>query len=367
MRSDHLGTGRIRPLDALRGIAISGVVLFHLGAVFGPVGSLLKIVCAQGFYGVQLFFIVSAITMCEMWERRSGEANPTTNFYIRRFFRIAGPFWLAIIFYRSLDGLAPSFWAPDGISTRQIITTTFFVHALWPDTINCVVPGGWSIGVEMLFYLLFPLLVGLKGSPRLYLALGFALYLFNLAVVRPAYTAALSGFEHGQLVEEFLYFQLFNQGPIFLIGIASYRYLTGMKVDGLSIALVLAWLATAFLLKRTLHMNSSPYFWGAVFTIAAAAFCVLRFNLTCAPLNLFGEISYSVYLSHFAIIRLIELVFTYLHFDKTTYLSFTLGLLVAVLFCVIVGIFMRATVERPSSRLAGWITSAMSHDSPAYQ
>ena len=48
--------------------------------------------------GVELFFVVSALTLCLSSAARSNrEALPTLNFYIRRFFRIAPMFYIAIM------------------------------------------------------------------------------------------------------------------------------------------------------------------------------------------------------------------------------------------------------------------------------
>jgi peptidoglycan/LPS O-acetylase OafA/YrhL len=136
-------------LDFLRGIAVIGVVTFHTLAIFNPEIPVLTAVLALGVHGVQLFFFVSALTMCYMWDRRSGESQPVLKFYIRRLFRIGPPFWLAMIGYLALFGAGPSYWTPDGIGFRHIAVVATFLHVFWPDTANAIVPGGWSIGVEM--------------------------------------------------------------------------------------------------------------------------------------------------------------------------------------------------------------------------
>jgi len=340
---------RIRSLDFLRGLAIIGVIAFHLDAYFGPPGSFLNFLAAQGILGVQLFFLISAITMCTMWERRAGEADPTLKFYIRRVSRIAGPFWMAMIFYLYLDGFAASHWAPNGISTRHILTTALFVHALWPDTVNSVVPGGWSIGVEMLFYLFFPLVANLRGSARLYLSLGFGVYLLNLILVRPLYEFSLAGFGNEELVGEFLYFQLFNQGPVFLVGMAIYQVIKGQKLGLASWAIIAIWITTSFLLKYGFHCSGSPYFWLPVFLLAACTYAAIKLGISLKPLELFGEVSYSVYLSHFAVISMAKWIFAKANVSMTNYAAFVLALTFVILISWAIGVAMRTFIEKPSS------------------
>jgi exopolysaccharide production protein ExoZ len=349
---------RIAALDFQRGLAISAVIAFHLSLFFGPRNSLLWLVCSQGFHGVQLFFLVSSLTMCEMWARRSNEPNPAVKFYIRRISRIAGPFWLAIIFYRLLDGFGPSFWAPDGISARQIITTALFVHTFWPDTINCVVPGGWSIGIEMLFYLFFPFLISMRGSPRDYVCLAFAIYLVNLILVRPAYEAALSDFAQQELVSEFLFLQFFSQGPVFLLGMALYKCLAGAKLGLASIVTITLWIALAFVLKDVFHQGSPYfYFWLGIFGTAMLSYFIMTYGISWAPLNALGQVSYSVYLAHFAIIDAVKFGFTLFGLNLETYLSFFVAASVVTCSCWLVGLLLRRFIEKPSSSVGRWVIS----------
>jgi peptidoglycan/LPS O-acetylase OafA/YrhL len=147
-------------IDAVRGIAFLGVLMLHSASCVGefPKSSLVK--C--GGYGVQLFFLASAITLCfSMGARSKVDRYPVISFYVRRLFRIAPLFWLAMIFYWVFPGIMPAFWlgqwAPYGVHKSYFLLTALFLHGWTPYTFNSIVPGGWSIAVEMTFYIIFPL------------------------------------------------------------------------------------------------------------------------------------------------------------------------------------------------------------------
>lgn len=127
----------------------------HLAVFPRPPNWLTKIV-NQGARGVQLFFVTSALTLSMSWVARN---ENSADFYARRAFRIVPMFWIAIVFFLWLNGTGPSMYAPEGIGVRHVIMTALRVHGFWPDTITSVVPGGWSVADEVMFYALFPLVV----------------------------------------------------------------------------------------------------------------------------------------------------------------------------------------------------------------
>jgi exopolysaccharide production protein ExoZ len=145
-------------INALRGYAILMVIAVHTAQAFPDLPPSLAQILTQGARGVQLFFVTSALTLCMSWVARNESA---ADFYTRRLFRIVPMFWIAIIFFLWLNGTAPSSYAPYGIDFKHIAMTVLLVQGLWPDTITSVVPGGWSVADEVIFYALFPAVVPL--------------------------------------------------------------------------------------------------------------------------------------------------------------------------------------------------------------
>ncbi len=75
MSSSRGSNLRLQSLDFLRGIAILGVIAVHTSQAFP---SMLDPFLAYGRFGVQLFYFISAFTMCYMWEKRHGRKPPSS-------------------------------------------------------------------------------------------------------------------------------------------------------------------------------------------------------------------------------------------------------------------------------------------------
>lgn len=155
---------KIGALDALRGFAISGVMLVHTGKQLHNLPEHVGGVCNWGQFGVQLFFISSAFTLAMSVDRRGSAWKA---FFIRRFFRIAPMFWLAVALYGiALVGLLPVADDNRDSSWIDLVRTAFFANGWTKSSINSVVPGSWSIAAEWSFYLVFPLVFPFLNSVK---------------------------------------------------------------------------------------------------------------------------------------------------------------------------------------------------------
>jgi peptidoglycan/LPS O-acetylase OafA/YrhL len=297
-------TQRNQSLDLLRGAAILLVVLVHCAyATTSIVPGLNSFAMHYGELGVQLFFIVSGYTMMLTFGDRVDPAA-ARSFYIRRVFRIVPLFWIAILCYLLITkGEGFKAWAPDGISASDVVLTFFFLHWSSVTAFNSVVPGGWSIAVEMQFYLLFPLIIYLfrrRNGPilcyaliALFSAVGqFAAQWYlvpQLAVSLPENQAYLA--------DAFFYCWLPRQSVCFGLGILLYDWIEHKNHPALG---------ALFLIGACLSSS-----WGAQIVILfGVSLAILALNVTGSLMSLLGRHSYAIYLAHFAWISAITSLFS---------------------------------------------------------
>jgi peptidoglycan/LPS O-acetylase OafA/YrhL len=298
-------------IDALRGYAILMVIAVHTSHLFSDLSAPLATVVAQGARGVQLFFITSALALCFSWTARKESAS---SFYARRVFRIAPMFWLAIIFFVWLYGTGPRVFAPDGIGSRHIAMTALFLHGFWPDTISSVVPGGWSVADEAIFYALFPFFVPILIKSRW------------RTVLIVAAVAVVGGAQVSRLIQGFSYllpkpwadvtgFYLVSwfprQLPCFIFGIMLFKWSAERPLPSPAIAAplcifaIVLMVAVSFLegVKYALPLGSQTTY-GLIFSL----FVFSLMSWTSSPLiNPFaiwiGKVSYSAYFIHFGVLN----------------------------------------------------------------
>lgn len=308
-------------IDSLRGIAILGVfachIADHLPGLPGPLGRILL----QGGIGVQLFFIASALTLfLSLDARRADEPRPVLSFFIRRFFRIVPLFYLGVLLYSFFYG-GNSFDArvPPGLTLGSILSTLTFTNGWSPTWINQVVPGGWSIAVEMNFYLLVPFLHRRLKSPGT--AVGAAVGIYLLGAAASAGVWALLnprlGPEGRPMLEAFVHYWLPGQLYRFFAGFVLY-FLIRDALPGPRETLPrgrrrasLALLAGACVLLGGSFAGAPPAFVSK--PLVTLALLLFAWSLALYPHRIFvnrwvcyvGKVSYSAYLTHFAVQRLV--------------------------------------------------------------
>lgn len=299
-------------VDLLRGIAVLMVVLVHTAQGVQGLSTGVDSIAKYGQMGIQLFFVVSAYTLCLSFHRRQDEPLRTMSFYIRRIFRIAPLYYTGILVYFGLYiyemyHLTGEIASVGPYTPFNVFANVFFLHGLVPQANNNIVPGGWSIGTEMLFYAIFPVLYG--WSVRIVDKFGLAGFFCFFLFVFSCNLGAQLFLQNTRLAIQngnFSYFNIINQLLVFLIGMWMFfleqqtQSLNGLFSRMVSILGFLLF----FVITLILWQLNIDFLFSTIPTMAAISFaCLLNFLKLASPglgfLKRIGELSYSIYIFHF--------------------------------------------------------------------
>lgn len=161
--------GRVfHTLDALRGIAAIGVVVFHMKAFFAPFSA------PGGYLAVDLFFMMSGVVLSHAYEGRFAVGMGTLGFMRARLIRLYPLYLMGTVLgiavtLASLLGRNIENWDPLSLLHAALLALFFLpnlsarpVNQLFPLNIAC-----WSLFFEILVNLLFAFLWPLLRSRRL--------------------------------------------------------------------------------------------------------------------------------------------------------------------------------------------------------
>jgi peptidoglycan/LPS O-acetylase OafA/YrhL len=305
---------RFAYIDALRGYAILMVIAVHASQHVEGLPPWMRTLADQGARGVQLFFVASALTLCLSWQARHDGALA---FYLRRLFRIAPMFWLAIIYFVVTDGFGPrGAYAPDGIGVRQIVLAALFLHGLMPDAITSIVPGSWSIADEAIFYLIFPLLFAV--NKRLQIIYAFlatiiiscgCIWINHLTV---SFASRIPGVDM-EMWASFIFLWFPSQLVAFLAGMLVFKVGERMNLSPSAGAIIV--LASIAVFAAVTLLPDQRYIDAFKLSLFAAAFFLLALGLkhwqptmlVNPMIGWVGKVSYSAYFLHFAILEAVAM------------------------------------------------------------
>ena len=309
-------------IDALRGYAILLVIAVHSTPYIQELVWPAKRVLLMGVYGVQLFFLASALTLLMSWKRSKDPLNVrATKFFVRRFFRIAPLYYAAIIFYWFV-GIKET-----GEFSMKVLSATLLFYNAWsPYLIPTVpgwmpVPGGWSISVEFCFYLIFPLLAIIVTSLQRSIIFFFMALVILIAV--QIVGASLYPEISLEARSNFLYFWPLNHLVIFSLGFVLYYCVKSETVSKMisdfnitANASTLGLLGMIFLLSfygqrkffdwslglppTHLLISIAFLFWALILLIRPSSIVVNRIIVEV------GKVSFSAYVLHFAMLKFVS-------------------------------------------------------------
>jgi peptidoglycan/LPS O-acetylase OafA/YrhL len=149
------GNPRFPLFDALRGLAVLAVVVYHVFVFTGALNrrGIGDAVAVAGSLGPILFFAISGFLLYRPWvaARAAGKPAPSTLGYARRrALRILPAYWFALTVLALFPGIA-------GVFSGDWWRYYFFLQLYDTDTLGLGIPVAWTLCVEVTFYLSLPL------------------------------------------------------------------------------------------------------------------------------------------------------------------------------------------------------------------
>jgi peptidoglycan/LPS O-acetylase OafA/YrhL len=284
----------------MRGLLAVGVMVYHVLA-WSDVARL----TALGTYAVYCFFVLSGFALEHVYGPRLRVAGALRAYAAARVARILPLYAAAALAAAAL--VVARGGRVDVFDLLQNLTLTFGLNN--PGATSTVV-GGWSIGIEVVFYLLFPFVSLMIGSLRSLAVLVAVTLLARVAWIAATWPVGAS------LADVFVpYTQVIPFAVFFAAGVLSARLLREPRLVGplrdrrrgllsaiVGVGLLAAIIATAALdvAERTLFAGLG----GAVLTIAT---CLAVYLVALAPQpagraaaasRILGDASYGTYLLH---------------------------------------------------------------------
>lgn len=166
---------RVPGIDLLRGLCIVAVVLHHInlrirfhesafGKMLGPAAD--KVLFWSGYYGVRVFFVVSGFLIATWSLKRWGTLRNISlrQFYLMRFARIMPCLLglLALLAVLDRAGVPRFTINTQHTSLLRALFAALTFHINWLEARTGYLPAAWdvlwSLSVEEVFYIFFPLL-----------------------------------------------------------------------------------------------------------------------------------------------------------------------------------------------------------------
>lgn len=309
---------RLKFLDTARAIAVLYVVYFHVVNIWhlGAPKSLTQFTQFGGS-AVTLFFVISGFSLCLTMGRHLAHPRPMASYVTARIFRIMPLYYimLALTIWRDLQ------FRDMTHENAKIISSALMIFNFSPEYAKGIVWASWSVGVEMVFYAVFPFLHRaldtIEKKVVALIAASWATYAVAVFV--------LPGLEEG-VQRSFSYMNFPRNLAVFLVGMIAYdvflrleriggdrRFNLGLVVTAAGLSL-LGFLIVGFRLTwgKTLVVD-----FGLMQAFAYATFII---GLSLLPSNaisngvtaFYSKVCYSAYLWHPMIIWAMGPLFDYL-------------------------------------------------------
>jgi peptidoglycan/LPS O-acetylase OafA/YrhL len=297
---------RLEYIDFLRGLAICLVILSHVSLYIKDIYPILFYFFFSGQFGVQLFFLITGL----LFSIKYSEGNfDIKSFYIKRLFRIIPLYyigmlvWILYIFF---------FGNKVNLDFFYIVQQMLFLNSLDRNNFSpAILPGGWSISTEMIFYLLFPLII-FFFKKNMYLLcisiilMSLILFLTSIFLFQPI-LLKYKFISHVAVNDNFsyLYCLILNQINAFIIGMLTFVLLKKMSPPPkfYFFLFIILYLISVFFLNTKTKTGINGYFSVMFSSVAFSVLIILIHNKSYKSyfkkaIIKIGIVSYSIFVFH---------------------------------------------------------------------
>lgn len=303
---------KLDQLTFTRYLAALTVVFFHFGQnAFPASNSLLKPIITAGPIAVSYFFVLSGFIMAVAYYaplKHDNAANFNTwKYWLARLARIYPVYLVALLLMiaANLRG--------DGSDPLTVALSLSMLQAWIPGYAMTLNSPGWSISVELFFYLSFPILLFIVRKDRLKQLLLISLIVWLLSQVVQTWLHNLPNYAPASPLHEFIYYNPLMHINTFMIGFVTGVYFCDGKFNGLNnrwngllALLVTTAICLALIYETSLEAAAGlliDYNNGLIAPLFLALIVILAQNnglikkvFSIPVLLLLGEASYSLYI-----------------------------------------------------------------------
>lgn len=335
-------------IQAFRGLAALLVLLCHANDIFNRElnQDFLFNIFGFGWAGVDFFFVLSGFIIFYIHKSDIGHPNRYKSFFFKRFIRVYPLYWIIL----SGKIAASLFLAYGGDIHQRSLGEIIKAFLLFPQESDILVTSfvgvSWTLSHEILFYLMFSLLIMLKAK------LSIPIIIVWLIGTFLNFIGVIELFK-----ESFLLNFLFNERNLeFVLGCLSAYLVFNYRIK---YGIILTYLATflftlsAILSNYRLFTGVSPVIYfgiPCVLLIVGAVSLEISKSIKVPYIFIYiGNSSYSIYLMHGVIISNIVKIISKLKFDSVSQNPLILnviGILIAVI-TIGCGCIVYSYIEKP--------------------
>ncbi|MCL1825583.1 MAG: acyltransferase [Betaproteobacteria bacterium] len=155
---------RLDTVQALRGVSAFVVVLAHISFI------------GVGVFGVDIFFCISGFIMMYVTE------NESRRFLQKRAMRILPLYWLITFVMFFVILIAPKLVNSNEASVEYLLKSLFFIPYKRNGLTQPIIPVGWTLNFEIMFYVLFFISVKINKNYRHFICSGALAFIVLLGL-----------------------------------------------------------------------------------------------------------------------------------------------------------------------------------------